>query len=1256
MKFIITFLFVLCHSINIYSAQWFNPYWKKRITLQINNPETTNITDIQVRISTYITTGLAQYWSDIKGGTGNSDLSDIRFTKSDGMTELSNYWIEDDTNTLSKDIWLKYDGELFPGTTRIFMYYGNSSAYSISKGTNVFEFFDDFNSTGTNFDIKWSTVDTKWTLDNGQAKHNGNLDGWVRYILSNKGNINGITEIKLKVLFSDGDPDCLGLVIRSTDVVTITNGISEEFGGIRFLVNPKDDEFVYKNRDLNFLYYKNYFDFNKWYKLKVYHNGTAIQCYIDYDDGQDYILELTTQTPYIEGTHIGFMGQYADSYVDYIFQRKPYEIISSVSTDPVIGPLSSPELTPIEQYYVTQSSEVKFYCSKSHHYKYLFNNISSSKPCSSDFFWDGSTKTFVMNSFSSWYLHILGEDENNEPLGYTDYGPIIYCDTSPSNFNLKSPSDNSISSSTLQIFQWYESIDICPECFSHYIFYISTDNFTTSYSSVTINTSITLNLNQNIYQWKVYAVDKTSNITQSNQIWKLIIDTTPPIINTSELIVMTTDIIMILINSTDTLSGLNSAPFLYENINISSSTGWISTTYYTFTDLTPNTSYMFRIKIRDRLNNEITIDKSTATTYANPPTNIAIPIHLSSYTICTWSKNSNPDCTEYFCAISSVTPYISFKYSGWIKQTTWSVSELIPDTTYYFYIKSRNLTGIETTYISTKTILLSNPPLFTGITNKTTDTLCINWNKNGNPDWTEYFCEISSVSISGPYTQSSGWTNLLSSTFTNLQKDTKYYYHIKSRNTEKKESITIVSSYTATYADNPKIICLTHEKNRYTVIPEVKFILSGSNHYHYVFSQLEIWTPGQNDTLWIGDENLFLIMTSTGSWWLHIRGENIINELCGYDNYGPIILTSPPATGINKIEYGSGTKTDSSGIIYGVNPDTALQLTFNINIDTNTLIQSTYLKAIKDNQSNSINIPIPGTITYDTMTYTLVFISSEPLKKGYVYELIITTSTKDFADRNLDKEIKYIFTTLYDSTLDNILTNNSKKIKLNIPKNSLNYDYFILFDSISLTDTNIVNANKKLFDDWGYSPVNETIFDYKLYNSNGKQCNPNFNIPIKMFISYLDSVSNNENYIARLNDTRVLWEKLPSSDDKQNRTISAELNHLSIYSVITKSKKSVSEIDDVYAYPVPWRPNTNKPERYGTLSDGITFTNLPSNIKIRIYNISGEFIKEINHTGTEPTEKWIPKTESGKDLPSGVYIYILDTGTNKKTGKLMIIR
>lgn len=108
--------------------------------------------------------------------------------------------------------------------------------------------------------------------------------------------------------------------------------------------------------------------------------------------------------------------------------------------------------------------------------------------------------------------------------------------------------------------------------------------------------------------------------------------------------------------------------------------------------------------------------------------------------------------------------------------------------------------------------------------------------------------------------------------------------------------------------------------------------------------------------------------------------------------------------------------------------------------------------------------------------------------------------------------------------------------------------------------------------------------------------------------------------------------------------------------LILSSQVCLAALSDVYAYPVPWRPNATDSQRYGTATGGITFTNLPNPSEIRIFNLSGTLVKTISHTDSGITETWDGKYDSNADVKSGIYVYVIEYDSEKKSGKLMIIR
>ncbi|MEM5797764.1 MAG: DUF2341 domain-containing protein, partial [Candidatus Aenigmatarchaeota archaeon] len=78
----------------------------------------------------------------ISAGKMRSDCGDIRFTDSDGSTQLS-YWLESGCNTASTKIWVKVPSIPASSTKTIYVHYGNPSATSVSNARNTMFIYED---------------------------------------------------------------------------------------------------------------------------------------------------------------------------------------------------------------------------------------------------------------------------------------------------------------------------------------------------------------------------------------------------------------------------------------------------------------------------------------------------------------------------------------------------------------------------------------------------------------------------------------------------------------------------------------------------------------------------------------------------------------------------------------------------------------------------------------------------------------------------------------------------------------------------------------------------------------------------------------------------------------------------------------------------------------------------------------------------------------------------------------------------------
>jgi len=159
-------------------------------------------------------------------------------------------------------------------------------------------------------------------------------------------------------------------------------------------------------------------------------------------------------------------------------------------------------------------------------------------------------------------------------------------------------------------------------------------------------------------------------------------------------------------------------------------------------------------------------------------------------------------------------------------------------------------------------------------------------------------------------------------------------------------------------------------------------------------------------------------------------------------------------------------------------------------------------------------------------------------------------------------------------------------------------------------------------------------------------------------LPYPDADSNGfidtANNVSRVADVRIywldeehkLWVRIPSVTlDTTRKTVSAQTQYFGTFILFSDPNNDVS---GAYAYPVPYKPSAGH--------KNITFTNLAQVCTIKIYTIAGELVKTIVENDGDATSVWDVTSDSGNQVFSGVYIYVIKSKTETKTGKLMIIR
>jgi hypothetical protein len=317
--------------------------------------------------------------------------------------------------------------------------------------------------------------------------------------------------------------------------------------------------------------------------------------------------------------------------------------------------------------------------------------------------------------------------------------------------------------------------------------------------------------------------------------------------------------------------------------------------------------------------------------------------------------------------------------------------------------------------------------------------------------------------------------------------------------------------------------------------------------------------------------------------------------------------------------------------------------------------------AVMDAQGNPLSNPTPVTITYDgTIPAMILTPTSGNWSKGHLYELYVTTDVVDINGDNLPSVATFTFATVRDNLVDNVVVMRSQPtLRLSVPANAFSTPYVLALSSGATTPA-VESANSKMLA-LGSDRRPSIVVQASPYSDSGQYVE-NISRAAALTIPYNDADNNGviDNSALRaktlaawrLQEPENLWVKQNGAAiDTVNKTVVYPTTRFSYYALIGGAD---TEVKDILAFPVPFRPNAGPATRYGTWAEGIKFANLPSEGTIKIYTVSGKLVRTLDIAS--PLQSWDARDSSGAQVASGMYLWVAESGGNRKTGKLVIIK
>jgi hypothetical protein len=201
----------------------------------------------------------------------------------------------------------------------------------------------------------------------------------------------------------------------------------------------------------------------------------------------------------------------------------------------------------------------------------------------------------------------------------------------------------------------------------------------------------------------------------------------------------------------------------------------------------------------------------------------------------------------------------------------------------------------------------------------------------------------------------------------------------------------------------------------------------------------------------------------------------------------------------------------------------------------------------------------------------------------------------------------------------------------NTDGDTLNPDSLVNLPSLThaFTDTGGVTP-------WGMAfsrPINNVPYYYAVVGFDSyKPANPGMGLP-----EMLPQESARSNYLK----------------DPQSGAPQPVYPHVFIGPQENPSDSLTRGVNNVKVVPNPYRGTNEFEARYQSI---IRFINLPPVCKITILTISGDIVQTLDHADGTDSESWNLLSKNTQSVVSGLYLYIVETTSDKKIGKFVIAR
>lgn len=365
--------------------------------------------------------------------------------------------------------------------------------------------------------------------------------------------------------------------------------------------------------------------------------------------------------------------------------------------------------------------------------------------------------------------------------------------------------------------------------------------------------------------------------------------------------------------------------------------------------------------------------------------------------------------------------------------------------------------------------------------------------------------------------------------------------------------------------------------------------------------------------------------------------------------------------------FGSTNGVTMEGALWGAKPDDDIKLVFSTEISSTLSKPGLIVTRVLDSDGQEINEPwaVPTDYTLDYSGEKLVIIPTSGWPKGNLFSVYYSSYVTDINGFPVSGATTVYFTVRMNyQTANTAAAMSQRGARVTVPANAYSGDYFLTLSTASGGSV-VSDANSGLAGLPG-SPQFLGMLSVRAYDSAGNSAQPGRACVIT--IPYADvngdgfaeggvgRIKASSLAVWRLDEGRKLWARQAGpSVNGTTKAVSQSVPHFSSYGLLGLSD---TDLTSVYAFPVPFRPNAGDTAKYGSWAAGITFTNLPSYGTMRIYTLGGDKVRSLDVASAQLNSQvsWDVRNSDGEQVASGVYIWEIVAGKNRKTGKLIVIK